>query len=237
MSPSTEARSAGEFASELKFLVDPDRASRVREWAAFRLELDPNADSRGQYRIASLYLESQDFDVYRRNGSFARSKYRVRRYGRSEQAFLERKLKTNGRVGKIRTAIGLAEIGQLRLEPSKTWPAYWFQRRLDARGLSPVCQISYLRTAHASMTASGPIRLTVDEDIHALPVSGYRFDERERGLELSRDLRIVEIKFRGAMPALFKEAIERFLLVPAGSSKYRQAVDALGIAEPACMSC
>ncbi|MFN7922614.1 MAG: polyphosphate polymerase domain-containing protein [Bryobacteraceae bacterium] len=231
MSPST-ARTAGEFASEIKFLVSPDHAAELCRWAAANLEPDPHAGPDGRYRITSLYTDTAAFDVFSRRGSFARGKYRVRRYGNAAEAFVERKLKTSDRVAKIRSQIALDELPWLANRPVPGWSGYWFQRRLAARCLSPVCQISYQRTAYAAMTPNGPIRLTVDDDIRALPVSSFQFS-RERGLEVLADVRVVEMKFRGDLPSRFKQAAERFLLTPTASSKYRHAVTALGIGEPA----
>src|SRR5512140_2655356 len=102
MSPSTDSRERREFASELKFLLAPAIADQVRDWARSRLAPDPNARD-GEcdaYHITSLYFDTDDFDVFHRRGSFGRTKYRIRRYGPSEVAFLERKLKTRGLVAK-----------------------------------------------------------------------------------------------------------------------------------------
>ena len=41
---------------------------------------------------------------------------------------------------------------------------------------------------------------------------------------------ILELKFRDAMPAVFRELADHFALVPGRSSKYRVAADTLGIA-------
>src|SRR5688572_2760812 len=95
MSPSTDTRENREFASETKFLVTPAVAEQIRDWARARLAPDPNAsgesnDAYDAYQITSLYFDTENFDVFHRKGSFGRSKYRIRRYGESEIAFLER---------------------------------------------------------------------------------------------------------------------------------------------------
>ena len=107
MSPSTDLRENREFASELKFVISRPLAEQIRVWGGARLAPDPNApgESNDAYRIASLYFDTPHFDVYHRNGSFGRSKYRIRRYDASEVAFLERKLKTRGLVSKRRTVV------------------------------------------------------------------------------------------------------------------------------------
>src|SRR5437762_9500566 len=139
MSPSTELRETREFASEIKFLVSPALAGQIRDWARGRLAPDPNAagGSGDAYLVTSLYFDTKQFDVFHRRGSFGRSKYRIRRYGASEVAYLERKLKTRGLVSKRRTVVGLAELQRLAdAEPDPGWIGYWYQQRLLARRLN-----------------------------------------------------------------------------------------------------
>ncbi len=232
MSPSTDIRENREFASEIKFLVTPAIAAQIRDWAHGRLSPDPNASEKsdGSYQITSLYFDTEQFDVFHRKGSFGRSKYRIRRYGQSEIVFLERKLKTRGLLTKRRSIIKLDELERLASEsPERGWPGFWFHRRFLARRLEPVCQISYHRTARVAMTRYGPIRLTLDENLRGLPVTGLGFGEGE-GRLLSEDRIILELKFRYEMPVLFKYLAEEFALNPQPVSKYRLAVAALGLA-------
>ena len=93
MSPSTDMRENRELASEIKFLVSPELAAQIRDWAGGRLLADRHgAGLAGDaYQIMSLYFDTQRMDVFQRNGSFGRSKYRIRRYGLDEVVFLERK--------------------------------------------------------------------------------------------------------------------------------------------------
>jgi hypothetical protein len=225
-----------EFASEIKFQVPEFAGEEILEWARTRLSPDPNAadnGGNGSYQISSLYFDSEQFDVYHRNGSFGRSKYRIRRYGPSHVVFLERKLKTRGLVSKRRAAVNAAELTQLQdSEPDPGWPGFWYHQRLLARRLRPVCQIGYQRIARVAMTPYGPIRLTVDRGIQALPLSIAAFNDLAPGIGLSEDEVIVEFKFRMAMPVLFKELVEKFALTPKRMSKYRLAAVALGLVEP-----
>jgi hypothetical protein len=57
------------------------------------------------------------------------------------------------------------------------------------------------------------------------------FDDSDGGVAFSDNQVIVEFKFRMAMPALFKEVVERFTLTPKRISKYRLAV-VPGLVEP-----
>lgn len=236
MSPSTDQREYREFASELKFLVTRPVAEQIREWARARLSPDPHvSEGLGDaYQIASLYFDTESYDVFHRKGSYARSKYRIRRYGPSEVAFLERKLKTRGIVSKRRSIIKIEDLERLsRIEPERSWAGFWYHQRLLVRRLRPICEIAYRRTARVSMTERGPIRLTLDENVQAWPLNGLIFNGAKNGKLLSESLVILELKFRAEMPDLFKQLVEGFSLRPQPISKYRFAAVALGfVAEP-----
>jgi hypothetical protein len=230
MSPSTDTRENREFASELKFLIAPERAAEVRRWARGRLQPDPHAGgaSGDGYQITSLYFDTEQFDVFHRRGSFGRSKYRIRRYGAGELVFLERKLKTRGLLSKRRSILRFAELADWSGDGEGPAVARWFQRRIAARRLRPVCQIAYQRTARVAMTEFGPIRLTLDESLRALPVDRVQFSAAE-GQGILEDRVILELKFRHGLPALFKYLVEEFALTPKPFSKYRLAVAQLGM--------
>jgi hypothetical protein len=233
MSPSTDTHENREFASEIKFFVDPATAAQIRDWARARLAPDPNASgaSGDAYQITSLYFDTKQLDVFHRRGSFGRSKYRIRRYGQAEIAFLERKLKTRSLLTKRRSIVKLDELAQLAgVESENDWAGHWFHRRLQARGLKPVCQIKYHRTARVAMTNYGPIRLTLDEGVRALHTNELFFNDTQEGTALTEGRIILELKYRFEMPLLFKLLIEEFALNPGPISKYRLAAVALGYA-------
>jgi hypothetical protein len=221
------------FAYEIKFLVTPSTAEGIREWARRHLDADPNGSGQAgdTYLTSSLYYDTPAFDVYARHGSFGRSKYRVRRYCDGGIAFLERKLKTRNLVSKRRSIAGVDEVGKLGGDvAAKGWPGYWFHRRVIARGLRPVCQISYRRTARVAMTGAGPIRLTIDEAIRAIAVGDPAFQPSGAGVDLTGGLCILELKYRRTLPAQFKRLIAEFGLRPQPVSKYRLAAKALRFA-------
>ncbi|WP_321475286.1 polyphosphate polymerase domain-containing protein [uncultured Paludibaculum sp.] len=230
-SPSIDPGQFRKFASELKFVIGRSQAEEVRAWA--RRNLLPDAHGCGAdhdaYTITTLYLDTDGFDVLSRTGSFARGKYRIRRYDSGTAVFLERKMKSHGLVCKRRGRIDLAELPELRRpEADPGWAGYWFHRRILARRLRPVCQISYTRTARMGMTAAGPIRLTLDDALRAVPVNGFAFDSWRHYVPLSGDRIVLELKYRGEVPVLFQSLMADCALVPANSSKYRTAGHALG---------
>jgi len=223
-----------EFASEIKFLIPRDRVDGVIAWAREHLDADPNGTGPDQdtYRITSLYFDTRRFDVFHGRDSFGRSKYRVRRYNGADTVFLERKTKTRNWVSKRRSLVESTTLPRLKAATAaRDWPGFWFHRRLLGRQLQPVCQISYVRTARMGMAEGHPVRLTLDRDLHALARTPHSFDGESAGVPLLADAWILELKYRHALPAIFKRLITEFAPVPQRISKYRLAVAALQLAE------
>lgn len=227
MSPTTVfVQEKRAFATELKFVVDPATAQRIRAWARERLEPDPNAGGAcgDTYRVASIYHDTPEFAIFRREGWLRHSKFRIRRYD-GGIVFLERKLKLGGLVAKRRAALSPAQLERYDQLPE---PARWFAARTAARRLRPVCRVDYDRTARVALTANGPIRLTLDENLCARPAGAPRFDDALPAVRLTDEV-VLELKFRRDLPVRFKELVGEFLLEPRAFSKYRAAVQALGL--------
>jgi hypothetical protein len=213
-------------ASEIKFVVDARIGERLRAWARLHLEPDPHGSGSfgDEYDTSTLYFDTVRFDVFHRRGSFGRAKYRIRRYGSSDRVFLERKLRKPRVLLKRRTEVRIDELNRLGESTGEVaWAGDWFDRRLDARGLRPVCQLSYRRMARGAITSTGPARLTLDGCIHALPVSHVGFSSASGTIVLP-DFLILELKYGACVPAVFKRLVDEFKLSPAPASKYRLAV-------------
>jgi hypothetical protein len=222
-------------ARELKFVVEPDVAVKIRHWA--RTHLDPDAHGRGpfgdEYHTTSVYFDTAAYDVFHRRGSFGRSKYRIRRYGDEETVFLERKMRQPAVLAKRRTSLSLTALSQLTDSAvGADWPGYWFHRRVTARRLQPVCQVAYSRMARSVMRNGEQARLTLDCDLQALPASDVRFSRHSDvpAMVAMPGRLILELKYRGVPPAIFRQLVEEFALAPQAASKYRLGVAALGYA-------
>ncbi len=230
-SPSLGSSAGSKFASEVKYVVSPGLAEEIRTWSRQTMLADPNGkgDAGDTYTITSIYLDTEDFDVLQRNGSYGKGKYRIRRYGESPQVFLERKLKTRGLISKRRAQIPINDLPRVATdEPESDWQGYWYHRRILARRLRPVCQISYERTARMLTSPSGPIRLTLDEQVSAVPTDEIEF-QNAAPTPLAIGGVILELKYRQQMPVLFEEFVKRFALKPQPASKYRIACATLGL--------
>jgi VTC domain len=229
MLQAAHSRETRDRAREIKFLVTSDTANQILDWARPRLGPDPYAggESGDEYLTTTIYFDTNDFAVYRRQGSYRRSKYRVRRYGQADVTFLERKLRTATLLSKRRTVVSLAELHQLALPVrDPKWPGFWFAERLAARRLAPVCQVAYHRHARVGTGPFGPMRLTFDTEIAAQPSHAITFDPPNGVPVLTADT-IVEMKFCLNMPPVFKDLVNEFGLSPTAISKYRLSLEAL----------
>jgi len=86
-------------------------------------------------------------------------------------------------------------------------------------------------TARVAEMNGAVVRLTIDDELRASPNTGFAFDA-DSGVRLLPGQVIVELKFRGYMPAQFRQLVEEFRLVPGAASKYRMAADTLGLVAP-----
>jgi len=195
------------------------------------------AASGNTYRTTSLYFDTAASDVFHQRGSYGRAKYRIRRYGSENSVFLERKLRTNGMVSKRRTPVPIDDLPRLGSTSDPAWAGFWFERRIAARAMAPVCQIRYRRTALMGGNDSGQIRLTIDDDVRAAEIDGPAFCPEKEGVPLLQGEAILEMKFRLAMPVVFKQLLQEFRLGPQSVSKYRLAVPVLAAAKEMAAAC
>lgn len=223
----TPAKSHGAF--ELKFLINDAQATEIIEWARKTLDPDPHFDPElgDGYRVNSLYLDTSDFDVFHRTTGFRQQKFRLRRYGREPKVWFEQKCKRKGFVRKRRTASDDCEIAKrLTQSADPSWDGHWFREKVDQRGLRPVCQITYQRFARIGTNDDGPIRMTIDDSLIARLAQGWLVPQGSiEGIPLLEGQRILELKFRGAMPGAFRRLIEKHQLRLTPFSKYRTSVE------------
>lgn len=228
VSPSLFRARRGEQPSfEVKFVVEEAIAVEIERQLLAQLTLDPHADPHlgGAYRVTTIYFDTPEWHVLRRVGRHRLRKYRLRRYGDSSELFVERKLKRERRVRKMRHSVNeerLAEV--LEAQALKTTPGGWFGRQLARQSLSPTCRVHYLRRAFFGQVAEGPVRATLDRQLHGAPLDGWSLRPTSDETPILVDRVICEFKFRGAMPAFFKQIVQALQLAPAGFSKYRHGM-------------
>jgi hypothetical protein len=217
----------------MKFLVAEDLARLLEQWFDARLTRDPHGQPElgGAYQSTSLYTDTAAWDVYHRTTGYRRRKFRVRRYGETPHLFLERKSKNGDRVWKRRSSIDERSLLFLAEATSRgDWPGQWFHAELLSRRLQPACRITYRRRAWIGQTSDGsPIRVTIDRTIIGIPTTEWSVQPVHEGRPLYVGQAILEMKFRSAMPAIFKALVAEHRLVPSTASKYRQCCEVWGI--------
>jgi hypothetical protein len=75
------------------------------------------------------------------------------------------------------------------------------------------------------------IRLTLDHDLRVQPVARHEFGKGD-GIAAAPNLFILELKYQGTSPSLFRHLAEEFALTPQPASKYRLGLTALGKTAP-----
>jgi len=216
--------SRGSTAFELKFLLTEDQAAGVADHIATHLALDPYADPTlgNAYLTTSVYTDTPARDVLRRTGAVGGRKYRVRRYGTHGPVFVERKTKSGDEVRKRRSPAPDGDLTPLNApSPIADWPGEWFRQQAVDRQLQPVCRISYERVAYMGPSDGGAVRATFDRNVRGALTSGWDVAPVAAGASLLDGRVICEFKFRDALPAIFKAAIEELALAPSVVSKYR----------------
>jgi hypothetical protein len=227
-SPSLRAGNGGTAAYELKFLLDEPAARAIEAWARQRLVPDPHGRD-GTYRTTSLYCDTAALDVYHRTPGFKRSKYRVRRYGELAAVHLERKTKRGDRVRKRRAVLPLEGLALVEAsDPEPDWPFAWFLRQVRFRGLRPTARIAYDRTAFIGHAPDGAVRLTMDRHVVGVPAEGWELPPLRDGRPLLPGGVVLEMKYQDALPAPFRELLERLPPILARASKYRLGIQAWG---------
>lgn len=218
-------------AYELKFLVNENRASDVITWARQNLRHDPNVDPLlgDSYQISSLYFDTPALDTFYRRRPFRRAKYRLRRYGAEAVFYLERKRKAGDRVQKQRTQIRPADLAQSSNTNGLLPWLDGFAPRARTKDLQPLCQVNYQRAAYIGGSSEDPLRLTLDQQLCCWPATETTFADLPRLTPLLSGQRVLELKYCGRVPALFKRAMHELNLDPKPVSKYRLSVEALNL--------
>jgi len=221
---SPSLRTPDRWASEVKFDVSPEIAAAVASWAggAMTPDIHGGDSADGSYRIRTLYLDTAGRDVFLRSPGYKLSKFRVRSYLPGQETFLEQKKKRGCRVQKFRTAVDVQDFeavvaGSMPSDHS----GQWFRSEVERLQLLPSCLVEYRRFAFNSMSESGPMRLTIDDQIFARDAAGWDLGADGPRVEVMPGRCVLEIKFPEVLPAAFKEMIREHRLLAPGGSKYR----------------
>lgn len=218
---------------EMKFLLSAELSLDVQSWARDHLGVDHLADSDGgdSYDVNTLYLDTAELDLFRASGRIGRTKHRIRRYGDEPTLWVETKRKKKMVVRKNRTSLFESDFAAgRRVQQADPRCDDWFIERLASRGLVPAVRLAYRRFARTTTRNGRNMRLTIDREMYASSVDGWSVPTTTQFRQLERTPfgahEILELKFSGNMPVLFKQLLQTFALPAAGFSKYRTAMNA-----------
>ena len=236
---------------ELKYLIDESTAEKVRRDVAPYCASDPHnpcgADGPRGYQISSLYLDSPGLAFFhaKERGDSNRVKLRVRGYGASPQAVLERKRRVSDVIDKTRVTVdrkdveqaclGRVDLGRENLEASHFLSE--FSSIVARSGAEPTLLLRYEREAYAS-DVDHYARVTMDRNIEARrtrswdldPIGGRwtRFDEHWRREYESRHV-VLELKCQSHIPWWLTDLVRRHALKLQSFSKFSIGIYLTGL--------
>jgi len=228
---------------ELKFLVSEPVALSIREFVRPYLELDefcigkPNLS----YAIHSLYLDSDQLDLFWHtiNGNKNRYKLRVRFYDDrpNSPVFFEIKTRQNDAILKNRAAVKKSAVEQLLHghlpqrdflfsdDPKEFGALNKFSRLMADLNAKPKAQVSYLREAWVSLHDNS-VRVTIDRNVQNVPRfgCGLSTDVPTKDYVFGNSV-VLELKYTGRFPEWFKHLVRVHNCMQCGAAKYAAGIE------------
>ncbi len=221
---------------ELKYLVPHETIDAFVEALASYVVPDPNNGPTGGYPIYSVYADSPQLACFweKIEGLKFRRKVRFRRYGDSDQIWLEIKQRIDRTLQKRRIRWPLQQVedvffqGELRdgaiveEEDRVLSEILFLWRHYDLR---PTMGTSYQRQAWFAANESD-LRITFDTRVQFHP-SDLRLDVKAEPAKalIAPDHAILEVKYNQTVPLWLCRSIAEFDLQMIRMSKYCTAVD------------
>ena len=231
---------------ELKYMLSPMRAERMRESIAPFMRFDPYSRDleRVGYPIVSLYLDTADYRLCRQSveGIKNRCKLRIRSYSddKTEPLFLEMKSRVDQIIIKKRARVSRDSVaglldGSVAVDRSGTAEAEIaenFLSRVSQYRAAPVARVRYRREAYESMDGD-PLRMTFDRELEFTPTFEPHVGLNGSGWRSARLPGVIfEIKFTGAYPAWLQDLARRFELSASSIPKYVLSIQRAGLGGP-----
>ena len=176
---------------------------------------DAHADSRGVYRVSSLYFDTPGDRALRQkiDGVDRREKFRLRYYGEEPAFFrLEKKCKVNGLCGKRSARLGAGAARRLLagdtdfLLESGDPLLIEFYSKLRGELLAPRTIVTYAREAF--VYEPGNVRITIDRDLRTGLASTDFLNAGLWHAPVSDGLAVLEVKYDAFLPELARLAVQ-----------------------------
>lgn len=223
---------------ELKYIIEESRALAIRDYVSTQLELDEFSVGKPNfsYPVHSLYLDSDDLQLYQSTINSEKNRYKLRLRFYNEQpdtpVFFEIKRRVDNAILKQRGGVKRAAVDWLLAghlpEPAHLTskePKHFFAlqrfceltKRLNA---SPKVHVAYLREAWLPHDGNS-VRVTMDRQVRDDPEPTARLSTQMKNPVLVfGDSVILEIKFTGRFPLWLADMVRAFNLRPCSAAKY-----------------
>lgn len=176
---------------------------------------DNNANSRGFYRVSSLYFDTPYDKALRQkiDGIDRREKFRIRYYN-DDLSFirLERKIKINGKCSKQTAQLTKTEVekiieGSIDFLLKKDDPlCIEFYSKIKGQLLRAKTVVVYDREAF--IYEPGNVRITIDKNLRTT-MNPYSFLNTDAySIDLSEGLSILEVKYDEFLPEVVRLAVQ-----------------------------
>ena len=226
----TDSREARAQAREIKFIISNELGLQIREWARANLEPDPHGGRALRRRVPDHH------HLFRHTRPRRVAAPRLVRTSEVSHPALWRR---GPRVSRAKAQT--APNGHQAEDPGFRSPTSTNStRRRRSAGpapgsvvasrnvpFAPCARLSYRRTARQVSLNGTPARLTLDEQLQALSTTDTAFSENTK-LPVLTGSTILELKYRGDLPPLFRQLVEEFGLSLRTVSKYRLSMKGLG---------
>ena len=230
---------------ELKYLINEQTALLVRDFVRSYLDFDEYSVGKPNYSypVHSLYLDSDDLQLYWEtiNGNKNRYKLRLRFYSTHPDApvFFEIKRRVNNCIMKQRggvrqDSVALLLTGHLpQMEhlvskaPNHLTALQTFCHLSNTIRAKPKVHIFYMREAYVS--DDDQVRVTIDRKVFGEANLGcaIRTEMEAPALTFPNQI-ILELKFTNRFPDWFRELVRVFGVMQCGAAKYCECVQAIG---------
>lgn len=218
---------------ERKYLISKEKLDEIMPTLLEYMELDPFCIGGNEYRIYSVYYDTDNHDVIRQNSSkpVYKEKMRIRSYydrkDPEDKIFMEIKKKSEGQGNKRRIKLKIKEIepfvNEGILPETKDYlsaqVAKELQYYLKMNRVHPALYVQYDRLALFGKEDKN-FRMTFDRNVMTRR-SNFQFGPSDIDEPLLPDGEyIMEIKILGAMPLWLTRLLSEHGLFSRGFSKY-----------------
>ncbi|MBN2477639.1 MAG: polyphosphate polymerase domain-containing protein [Pirellulales bacterium] len=245
--PFQHALQASRF--ELKYIIDEQVATGVRDFVMGHLEPDEHArpEDGNAYPLTSLYMDTPDLMLYGQTiqGIKNRFKLRIRFYDNDpdQPAFMEIKRRVTDVICKERAMVSKQGVFRMLNGEGPNQTFLWggngnaksgsallnFCNLCDTIGAIGCCYVSYVREAYVSPN-SNQVRVTFDRQLMGSPYpQGTGLIYPTDGARPNVGGVILELKFTDRFPGWMHDVVQAFNLQRTSVPKYIHCVNSLGI--------